>query len=116
MASINSVKSFIADIKAMEDAGLKEAAQRMMDYAPALNAPAFTGIFNGSSMDVLRGEKVSLAYLLCRNGEERPDSMISMAEAMAQGFFPMVSKGELDAKLDAFKQAGLDCSEFIALI
>ena len=116
VASINSVKAFIADIKAMEEAGLNEAAHRMMEYAPALNAPAFQAIFNGSSMDVLNGKKVSLSYLLCRRGEERPDSMVSMAEAMAQGFFPMVSKGELDSQLEKFKSAGLDCADFIALI
>lgn len=116
VASIGKVKDFLADIKAMEEAGLNEVAHRMMGYAPALNAPAFTAIFNGSSMDVLKGGKVSLAYLLCRKGDERPNSMITMAEAMAQGFFPMVSKSELDSQLDKFKQSGLDCAEFIELI
>ena len=116
VASINAVKDFLSDIKAIKDAGMVDVAGRMQKLMPDMNAPTFKAIFNGSSFAVLIGKKVSLAYLLCRKGEERPDSMVSMAEAMSQGFFPMVSKAELDAQLDKFKNAGLDCADFIELI
>lgn len=113
--SIKDLTYFLDDIREIENKGMKEVAERMEKLAPALNAPLFVEIFNGASMNVLKGCKVSLAYLLCRKGEERPNPSATMGDAMQEGFFPAVSKADLDSKLEEFKAAGIDCSAFIEL-